>query len=174
MNAPGTARTGWELSGSTQWSPHWSTTASASQIDAHYTQEFTSVTSAGSSKVAAGKQMPGIPQTFLFSELAWTQAPVGTGKTPNGLRLGLELVQAGRIYANDSNTESADGHTVFNLSASQRWALGRGALTAYARINNLSDERYVGSVIVNQAQLQFYEPGLPQNWTLGLSLNVPL
>jgi hypothetical protein len=32
----------------------------------------------------------------------------------------------------------------------------------------------VGSVIVNQNQLQFYEPGLPQNWTLGLSLNLPL
>jgi iron complex outermembrane receptor protein len=63
---------------------------------------------------------------------------------------------------------------VFNLSASQRWNLGKGALTAYARVNNVSDERYVGSVIVNQGASQFYEPGLPQNWTLGLSLNLPL
>jgi iron complex outermembrane receptor protein len=83
-------------------------------------------------------------------------------------------VQAGRIYANDTNTESADGHTVLNLSASQRWAVGKGALTFYARANNVSDERYVGSVIVNQSASQFYEPGLPQNWTLGLSLNLPL
>jgi iron complex outermembrane receptor protein len=90
------------------------------------------------------------------------------------MRLGVEMVQAGRIYANDTNTESADGHTVFNLSASQRWSVGKGALTAYARVNNVGDERYVGSVIVNQASSQFYEPGLPQNWTLGLSLNLPL
>ena len=84
------------------------------------------------------------------------------------------MVQSGRIYANDTNTESADGRTVFNLSASQRWNLGRGALAAYARINNIGDSRYVGSVIVNQSASQFYEPGLPKNWTLGLSLNLPL
>ncbi len=167
-NAPGTSRTGWELSGSTQLSPHVAFNASASMIDARYSQAFTS----GTTPVASGNKLPGIPQSFLFSELAWTSAPAGS--KPQGMRLGLEMVQAGRIFANDTNTESADGHTVFNLSASQRWAVGKGGLNAYARLNNVSDERYVGSVIVNQAASQFYEPGLPQNWTLGLSLNLPL
>jgi iron complex outermembrane receptor protein len=168
-NAPGTSRSGWELSGSTMLTPNVAFSASASMIDAHYSQAFTS----GATPVASGKQLPGIPQSFLFSELAWTSEPADAAKR-NGLRLGVEMVQAGRIYANDTNTESADGHTVFNLSASQRWSLGKGALTAYARVNNVGDERYVGSVIVNQAQSQFYEPGLPQNWTLGLSLNMAL
>ena len=168
-NAPGTSRTGWELSGNTQLTPHLSLSASASMIDAHYSQTFTS----GATTVAAGKQLPGIPQSFLFSELAWSSEAT-TGRAPRGLRLGLEMVQAGRIYANDTNTESADGRTVFNLSASQRWSVGSGALTAYARINNVGDARYVGSVIVNQSALQFYEPGLPQNWSLGLSMSVPL
>jgi iron complex outermembrane receptor protein len=179
-NAPGTSRSGWELSGSQQLTPHLALTASASMIDAHYSQDFVNRTVTGPANapviknvtVTAGNKLPGIPQSFVFSELAWTSAPAGS--KPEGLRLGLELVQAGRIYANDVNTDSADGHTVFNLSASQRWAVGKGALTAYARINNLSDERYVGSVIVNQSAAQYYEPGLPQNWTLGLSLNLPL
>jgi iron complex outermembrane receptor protein len=167
-NAPGTSRTGWELSGSTLLTPHVALTASASVIDAHYSQAWTS----GSTAIASGNKLPGIPQSFVFSELAWTSEPAASAR--KGLRLGLEMVQAGRIYANDSNTESADGHTVFNLSASQRWSVGGGALTAYARLNNVGDERYVGSVIVNQAASQFYEPGLPQNWTLGLSLHLPL
>ena len=167
-NAPGTSRSGWELSGNTQITEHVALNASASMIDAHYSQAFTS----GSTAIASGKQLPGIPQSYLFSELAWTSEAAAAAK--QGLRLGVELVQAGRIYANDTNTESADGHTVFNLSASQRWSLGKGALTAYARINNVGDERYVGSVIVNQSSSQYYEPGLPQNWTLGLSLNLPL
>ncbi|MDP3827999.1 MAG: TonB-dependent receptor, partial [Polaromonas sp.] len=47
-------------------------------------------------------------------------------------------------------------------------------LTAYARIDNLTDKRYVGSVIVNQAVSQFYEPAPGRNWTLGLRLVVPL
>jgi iron complex outermembrane receptor protein len=166
QNAPGTSRTGWELSGSTQFTPHWALTASASMIDAHYTKTFAS----------SGKQLPGIPQSSLFSELAWTSEASSTGRAKDGMRVGLEMVQAGRIYANDTNTESADGHTVFNLSASQRWSLGKGGVTAYARLNNVSDERYVGSVLVNQTANppQSYEPGLPQNWTLGLSLNLPL
>jgi iron complex outermembrane receptor protein len=169
-NAPGTSRTGWELSGSTQLTPHVSLNASASMIDAHYAQAFTS----GTTPVANGNKLPGIPQSFLFSELAWTSEAATTSTKATGLRLGVELVQAGRIYANDTNTESADGHSLLNLSASQRWSVGKGGLTAYARINNVSDERYVGSVIVNQAANQFYEPGLPQNWTLGLSLSLPL
>jgi iron complex outermembrane receptor protein len=47
-------------------------------------------------------------------------------------------------------------------------------MTAYARIDNLADERYVGSVIVNQAASQFYEPAPGRNWTLGLRLTLPL
>jgi iron complex outermembrane receptor protein len=170
-NAPGTSRSGWELSGSNQFTPHLAFNASASMIDAHYSQAFTS----GTTPVANGNKLPGIPQSFLFSELAWTSEVAGAAMR-SGLRLGVEMVQAGRIYANDTNTESADGHTVFNLSASQRWSLGKGGVTAYARINNVSDERYVGSVLVNQTANppQSYEPGLPQNWTLGLSLSLPI
>ncbi len=170
QNAPGTSRTGWELSSSTLLTPQVSLTGSASMIDAHYSQPFKN----GATAVAAGKQMPGIPQSFLFFELAWAQNPAPLKTPQDGLRLGFEMVQAGRIYANDTNTESADGHTVFNLSASQRLSWGKAAVTAYARWNNVSDERYVGSVIVNQSASQFYESGLPQNWILGLSLNLPL
>jgi iron complex outermembrane receptor protein len=49
-----------------------------------------------------------------------------------------------------------------------------GSLTTYARIDNLTDQRYVGSVIVNQASSQFYEPAPGKNWTLGLRLVLPL
>ena len=167
-NAPGTSRTGWELSGSTLLSPHLSANLSASMIDAQYSQSFNNVTS--------GNKIPGIPQSSVFSELAWTSEPASTGKgaLTNGTRLGIELVQAGRIYANDTNTASADGHTVLNLSARHRWGIGKGGLTLYGRINNVSDERYIGSVIVNQASSQFYESGLPNNWSVGLSLSAPI
>jgi len=171
-NAPSTSRTGWELSGSSQLTPHVSLSASASAIDAHYSQGFSTISNNVTTNVSNGNKLPAIPQTSLFAELAWTsQAAPAKGE---GLRIGLEMVQAGRIYANDTNTESADGHTVFNLSASQRWSVGKGALTLYGRINNLGDERYVGSVIINQAAGQFYEPGLPQNWSTGISLSLPL
>jgi iron complex outermembrane receptor protein len=171
-NAPGTTRSGWELSGSTMLSPQVRATLAASQVDASYNQAFTS----GTTPIAAGNKLPGIPQSFLFSELLWSDQKANAGKQGKALgsQAGLELTQAGRLFANDTNTASAEGYTTLNLKASHGWALGAGSMTAYARIDNLADERYVGSVIVNQAASQFYEPAPGRNWTLGLRLSVPL
>ena len=172
VNAPTTSRNGFELSGSTRLTPHLSVTASASMIDAVYSEGYKS----GTTTVAAGNRIPGIPATSLFSELAWTSAdvPAYKGAPAMGARLAGELVQSGRIYADDSNLDSVDGHTVLNLAASQRWGLGKGALTLFARVNNVTNERYVGSVIVDQASSQFYEPALPTNWSLGVAVSAPL
>ena len=49
-------------------------------------------------------------------------------------------------------------------------------MTLYGRLNNISDARYVGSVLVNQTAKtpQSYEPAMPQNWMAGLNLSIPL
>jgi iron complex outermembrane receptor protein len=176
-NAPGTLRTGWEMAGSTLITPHVSVSMSASTIDAQYSQAFQSKVAGVTTKVDSGNKIPGIPLSSVFSELAWTSESTQNSSTGAllGTRLSVSLVQAGRIYANDINTESADGHTVLNLAASHRWRVGqKGTLSLYGRMNNILDERYIGSVIVNQSASQFYEPGLPKNWTLGMGLNLPL
>jgi iron complex outermembrane receptor protein len=172
-SAPGTSRTGIELGASTQITPQMTASLSANFIDAKYSQTFTSATVTGATTINAGNKIPGIPQTSVFSELAWTSEQARSGaKAPSlGTRLALEMVQSGRIFANDTNTASVDGHTVFNVSASQRWAVEKAAVSAYLRLNNASNERYAGSVIVNSAQ--YIEPGLPRNWMLGLSVTAP-
>lgn len=172
-NAPGTKRTGWELSGAAVLTPQVRLRLAASQIDAKFTQTFTS----GSARVDAGNTIPGIPRSFLFSELAWASQGLDVLRNKparTGTSLGVELIQSGRLYANDANTASADGYTTLNFKASQTWALGAGSLTAYVRIENLTDKRYVGSVIVNQAASQFYEPAPGRNWMLGLRLVLPI
>ena len=172
-NAPGTRRTGFELGGSTQFTPNLRATLSASRINASFSQTFTS----GATMVAAGNRIPGIPQSFVFSELLWTARNMATATKATaslGTQAGLEFTQAGRLYANDVNTASADGYATLAAKVSHGWAVGAGSLTAYARIDNLTNERYTGSVIVNQAASQFYEPAPGRNWTLGLRLVVPL
>ena len=172
-NAPGTRRTGWELHASTLLGSHWRASLSASQIDATYSQAYT----AGTTPVAAGNKIPGIPQNFTFADITWrSQAFADTNRKTSmlGTQAGLEFTQAGRLYANDINTVSAEGYNSLNLRASHGWNLGSASLTAYARIDNLTDQRYAGSVIVNQAVAQFFEPAPGRNWTAGLRLNVPL
>ena len=172
-NAPGTQRTGWELAASTLLGTNWRASLSASQIDATYSQGYT----AGTTPVAAGNKIPGIPQSFTFTDISWKSLGFANGGAKSsalGTQAGLEFTQAGRLFANDINTVSADGYNTFNLRASHGWKLGAGNLTAYARIDNLTDQRYAGSVIVNQAVGQFFEPAPGRNWTAGLRLNVPL
>lgn len=171
-NAPGTQRRGVELSANSWLTPNVSAQLSSSWIDASFTQTYTS----GANNVAAGNKMPGIPQHFVFSELLWTSQAAGAGRRAAmlGTRAGVEFVSAGRLYANDTNADSANGYNALNAKVSQGWALGRSLLTAYARVDNLTDKHYVGSVIVNQSAKQFYEPAPGRNWTLGLRWTTPL
>ncbi len=172
-NAPGTRRTGWELAGRTLLSPNWRATLSASAIEAQFSETFVT----NNVTVKAGNRLPGIPQHFLFTELLWSaQALDNAGRKPGlGTQAGAEVVSAGKLYANDSNSASAEGYNTLNLKASQGWPVaGKGSLTAYGRLDNVTDQRYVGSVIVNQAASQFYEPAPGFNWTLGVRLSVPL
>ena len=179
-NAPGTRRRGAELAASTLLGAHVSALVSASVIDAHFTQPYANSTA----NVAAGNRLPGIPHSFVFSELAWTSqvqtgAPRRQGAAQLGSRAGLELTRAGKLYGNDVNTAAADGYTTLATRLSHGWSLAglgapQGVLTAYGRIDNLTNRRYVGSVIVNQVAGQFYEPAPGRNYTLGLKVVLPL
>ncbi len=172
-NAPGTTRTGSELSGNTLLTPHLRATVAASRISATFSRAFTS----GANSVASGNKIPGIPQSFVFAEVLWSGPKMDGGGIKDaglGSQAGIEFTRAGRLYANDTNTASADGYSSVNAKLSHGWKLGSGSLTAYTRVDNLANKRYAGSVIVNQAAAQYYEPASGRNWTLGLRMVLPL
>lgn len=182
-NAPGTRRRGVELAANTLLGPNVSAQLAANWIDARFSQAYANNTAT----VASGNRLPGIPQHFIFSELAWSSRPMtpASGSPARGAaaqlgsRAGLELTRAGKLYANDVNTAQSAGYTLLATRVSHGWSLAalgapQGVLTAYARIDNLTDRRYVGSVIVNQAAGQFYEPAPGRNYTLGLKVVLPL
>ena len=54
------------------------------------------------------------------------------------------------------------------MEASRRFATAAGPLRVFARIDNLLDRDHVGSVIVNEGNGRFYEPGSDRTWLLGL------
>jgi iron complex outermembrane receptor protein len=118
-NAPGTQRRGVELSASSWLTPHVSALLSSSWIDATFTQSYAS----GTNNIASGNKLPGIPQHFVFSELLWTSQAMGADKRAAmlGTRAGFEFVSAGRLYANDTNADSAPGYNALNAKVSQGW-----------------------------------------------------
>jgi iron complex outermembrane recepter protein len=179
-NAPGTQRNGWELVASSLFTANLKGSLSASQIDATYSKTFTTVSGAppAATTVLAGNKIPGIPQSSFFAELLWASQMPGARRSAVSLgsQFGLEFLQSGKIFANDTNAPAAvaDGYSTWAAKASHGLAVGKGSLTVYGRVDNLTDQRYVGSVIVNQANQQFFEPAPGRNWTLGLRLVLPL
>ena len=72
-----------------------------------------------------------------------------------------------RTAANDLNTAAAPGYGLVHLRWSGKLALGPSdALELLARVDNLLDRDHVGSVIVNDGNGRFYEPGTPRNLLL--------
>ena len=48
--------------------------------------------------------------------------------------------------------------------------MGRWLLRAFFRIDNVLDQRYIGSVIVNEGNGRFFEPAPGRSWTVGLDV----
>jgi iron complex outermembrane recepter protein len=181
-NAARTERQGLELSGRTLLTDHWRALVAFNYIDATYADAFLS----GTTPIPAGSKLPGIPQRFAFTEIAWAQQPYskrlaggargtrGTGGAQLGLEAGLEWVHAGRLYANDVNTRSADGYDLLNARVSYTIETGKVRWVALVRAENVTNSRYVGSVIVSNTNPNVYEPAPGRNWLAGLRMVVPL
>ncbi|CEJ42505.1 TonB-dependent receptor family protein [Xanthomonas citri pv. bilvae] len=109
--------------------------------------------------VASGSRLPGLPRQQLFARWQWQ---------PAQWQLAAESVASGATVVNDLATERAPGYALVNLEASRRWSTPQGALRTFARIDNVLDWQYVGSVIVNDGNGRYYEPGPDRTYTVGL------
>ncbi|MCS0585463.1 TonB-dependent receptor [Massilia pinisoli] len=156
-NASATLRQGLELSLDADLHAGFSARVAATLLRAIYDEAFTGV--------AQGNRLPGVPRTNLFGELAW--------KASDGwLQAALETVASGNVYPDDANAAMpAPGYAIVNARVQANQALGGWRLREYARVNNVFDRTYVGSVIVGDSNKRYYEPAPGRNWVLGASVH---
>jgi iron complex outermembrane receptor protein len=115
-------------------------------------------------RFADGRRLPGTPERSAFAELAWSpKAAFG------GFHGGVELVHTGSLVVHDDNRDAAPAATVLNLRAGFAQSLGGWRFTQLVRLDNATNRRYAGSVIVNEGNGRFFEPALPRHWLLALS-----
>jgi iron complex outermembrane receptor protein len=167
QNVGRTQRRGVELGLLMQPAAGWRTQLALGWLDARYRDAFFTCVAAPCTApavaVAAGNRIAGAPRGTLHAEAAWRSAAWG--------EWALELRGAGRMAANDRNTEFAPGYAVTALRWLRQVPLGGAlALELLARIDNLADREHVGSAIVNDANGRFYEPGAPRSALLALRL----
>lgn len=114
--------------------------------------------------VPAGNKIPGVPSNSVYGELGWSYSPLGFATAVEGRWVD-------KVFVNDLNSESADAYTLVNLRASFEQKFGGWKISEFARVDNIFDKEYVGSVIVNASAGQYYEPAPGTSYTIGGSVS---
>ncbi|MDE2149746.1 MAG: TonB-dependent receptor [Gammaproteobacteria bacterium] len=112
--------------------------------------------------VQVGSRVPGAPQNDLYAGLRW------------GGNTGWHAELSGRylstVPVNDTNTASAPAYGLLGLGGGYVFRLSHWQMRMFLRLDNLTDTRYVGSVIVNDGNDRFYEPGPGRSVLAGVDL----
>ncbi|RYF27969.1 MAG: TonB-dependent receptor [Comamonadaceae bacterium] len=160
QNADNVRRRGLELAWSAQ-AGAWSPRAAYTYLDAFFGSTYTGT---GGAQVAAGNRLPGTARHV--AQLALDYAPTVAWQ------LGASVDLSGKVFANDGNTDAAPGFGVVGLRAGYRFggtvAEGAPRWQLWARLDNLLDKRYAGSLIVNDGNGRFFEPAAGRRIMVGL------
>jgi len=159
-NADQTLREGIELSWNKNLWRHLTAQASYSYIDATFDKDTANIE--GATLIPHGNYIPGIAKNQAFLALGW--------KPENGLSASLDVRYSDRIYVNDTNSQYAPSYTVAGANVGYNWNMKDWSVKTFARVDNLFDKDYSGSVIVNESNGRFYEPAEGRNWSAGLSI----
>jgi iron complex outermembrane receptor protein len=162
-NVGHTDRKGFELATETLLPGRFQVRAAYTYLDATFREGFNTVIGTFPNNtpvaVAPGAQLPGTAKNQFYGELRYTREP---------FRASLEMLHRSSVPVNDPNSDFADPFTVWNVSAGLVQARGAWRFTEFARIDNLGDRNYVGSVIVNETSFRYFEPAPTRNFSLGL------
>ena len=134
-------------------------------LAAQYTDGFLACTTTPcttpATPVASGNRIPGVARNALNAELAWTP--------PRGWRASIDARALSRVQVNDTNTDAASSFVVADVSAGYLLPLGAWQFSAFARVDNVTGRRYVGSVIVNEGNGRYFEPAPGRTFFAGLT-----
>ena len=162
-NAGSTSREGAEFALQHAFNKQWQANVAVNYIRATYDNSFVAVSPAPS--ITAGNSLPSIPKKTFFGEVVY--------KPSNLYEAATELRYVDKLFANDANDAFAPSYSVVNLRASKDWPLDGGwNVRTYARVDNVFDKEYVGSVIVNQGAGQFFEPASERQLLLGVTVGL--
>jgi iron complex outermembrane receptor protein len=162
-NAARTSRDGVELS--VAWTPsaQWSLTVAATALRARFDESFLTCgappCTVPTLPVAQGNRLPGVPEQTLFTQLTHRVA---------GFDLSLEGRLQASLFVDDRNTDRAPGYGLLGVSVARHLDLAGARPRAFARIDNLLDRRYAGSVIVNEGNGRFFEPAPGRTALVGI------
>ncbi|MBI1408873.1 TonB-dependent receptor [Acinetobacter baumannii] len=112
------------------------------------------------SEIPEGNAIPGIAKNQAYVSLAWQPS--------HGLYGGVDVQYMDKVYVNDTNSDAAPSYSVTSANIGYAWVMGDWKVNSFARVDNLFDKKYAGSVIVNDGNSRYFEPADGRNWSAGL------
>ncbi|TYP95173.1 iron complex outermembrane recepter protein [Fodinibius salinus] len=111
-----------------------------------------------------GNNVPGIPNFRLNSNIRWS---------PDSFITSLSYERVSSYAVNNKNTAINDAYNVLDAKFSYKIPFSKksGTFHPFININNILNQRYNGSVVVNSSGGNYYEPAPGRNWQVGVSFN---
>ncbi|MFX6161425.1 TonB-dependent receptor [Acinetobacter baumannii] len=133
-------------------------TASYSYLDATFDADIPAL--GNIAQISSGNAIPGIAKNQAYASLAWQPS--------HGLYGGVDVQYMDKVYVNDTNSDAAPSYSVTSANVGYAWVIGDWKVNSFARVDNLFDKKYAGSVIVNDGNSRYFEPADGRNWSAGL------
>lgn len=157
-NADKTLREGVEFAWNKKLWRDLTATASYTYLDATFDADIPA--SGSVTQIPSGNAIPGIAKNHAYASLAW--------QPTHGLYGGVDVQYMDKVYVNDTNSDAAPSYSVTSANVGYAWVIGDWKVNSFARVDNLFDKNYAGSVIVNDGNGRYFEPADGRNWSAGL------
>ncbi|MDV7440957.1 TonB-dependent receptor [Acinetobacter baumannii] len=157
-NADKTLREGVEFAWNKNLWRDLTATASYSYLDATFDADIPAL--GNIAQISSGNAIPGIAKNQAYASLAWQPS--------HGLYGGVDVQYMDKVYVNDTNSDAAPSYSVTSANVGYAWVMGDWKVNSFARVDNLFDKKYAGSVIVNDGNSRYFEPADGRNWSAGL------
>jgi iron complex outermembrane recepter protein len=83
----------------------------------------------------------------------------------------VEVRRSGQVFVNDLNSDAAPDWWAAAAHVGYVWISGPWNFEGAARVDNLFDRSYAGSVIVNEGNARYFEPASGRQFTVKLSVS---
>ncbi|MCG9480800.1 TonB-dependent receptor [Acinetobacter pittii] len=157
-NADKTLREGVEFAWNKKLWRDLTATASYTYLDATFDADIPTL--GNIAQIPSGNAIPGIAKNQAYASLAWQPS--------HGLYGGVDVQYMDKVYVNDTNSDAAPSYSVTSANVGYAWVMGDWKVNSFARVDNLFDKNYAGSVIVNDGNGRYFEPADGRNWSAGL------
>ena len=111
----------------------------------------------------SGNKIPGVPDRQISLNLGY--------QNPQFPSINLQYTNLSKIYIDNANSVAAGSYDKFDLQLLYRMVVSSVSLNCFIELENLFDKKYISSIAVNGSYGEYYEPGLPRNFTAGIALN---